>query len=222
MKPCDRQECQYLAFTLIEVLSVLGVISVLMAIVVPNFINLVPNRKAKIGEIFTFLEMARAEAMATRQDVYVCFATRDFPLPDYRYRAATLFKAANPAEESKPVDTRELRQTEAWLMLPADLMFGIGADFNPARELLPDSVTRRKFTFAMEGKPYHADLPYLLFNKTGRIEVPVSGTSEILLALVDGYMENTGQRILKHNANAQAGEFLVLNPQSGKISHLRE
>ncbi len=222
MKPCNSHECRFWAFTLLEVLSTLGVISVLMAIAIPSFINLVPTRKAKIGEVYTFLEMARAQAMATRQDVFVCFATQDFPLKDYRYRAATLFKAANPAEESKPLDTRELRQTEVWLMLPADLMFGIGADFKPVRETISDSLTKRKFSFSIEGQSYQVDLPYLLFNKAGRIEVPVSPDSEILLALVDGYLAESGQRVLKSDGKAQVGEFLVLNPQSGKISHLSE
>lgn len=222
MNPSDTSERRFLAFTLVEMLSVLGVMSLLMAIAIPNFIDLIPNRKAKIGEIFTFLEMARAEAMATRQDVYVCFATQGFPLDNYRYRAAALFKSATPAEGSKPLDTRELRQTEGWLMLPPDLMFGIGADFNPVRETILDSQNNRMFSFSIEGQLYKASLPYLLFNKTGRIEVPVSRNSEHLLALVDGYVEKTGQRILAKAASAQSGEFLVLNPQSGKICHLRE
>ena len=64
------------AFTLIELLVVVGLIAILMALVVPTFnaIRGAGGMTAAINDVASALELARAEAMATRSYVYIGFA----------------------------------------------------------------------------------------------------------------------------------------------------
>jgi len=63
------------AFTLIEILVVVCIISILLAAVVPAFntINAARSVDRAVSDVANILELARAEAMATRSYVYVGF-----------------------------------------------------------------------------------------------------------------------------------------------------
>ncbi|MEO6970937.1 MAG: prepilin-type N-terminal cleavage/methylation domain-containing protein [Chthoniobacterales bacterium] len=64
------------AFTLVEMLVVIGVISILLVAVVPAFNSINSGRSvaSAVDQVAAALESARAEAMATRTYVYVGFA----------------------------------------------------------------------------------------------------------------------------------------------------
>lgn len=64
------------AFTLVELLVVVAVISVVLAFAVPAITSLTRARGVDraVAEVASLLELARAEAMATRSYVYVGFA----------------------------------------------------------------------------------------------------------------------------------------------------
>jgi prepilin-type N-terminal cleavage/methylation domain-containing protein len=64
------------AFTLLELLVVMGIIAVLMVLIAPAFTNIGDGKKMgrAINDVANILELARAEAMSTRSYVYVGFA----------------------------------------------------------------------------------------------------------------------------------------------------
>lgn len=213
------------AFSLVEIITVISIITILAAITVPGMISLAPSRKTQASEVLNFLELARAKAMAVQQDVYVCFADDSFPDSELRFRGMTSFMASSLAEESEAIDTREIVQTEPWFQLTADVMFGVESDFAGRRQVntrtVPESQTVRGFTFSSAGQNIVSDLPYLLFSKSGRVEVPVWHDSEIYIALVEGYVEN-GRRVIARKDEAQIGELIEINSNTGKCTLLRE
>ncbi|HYR22037.1 MAG TPA: prepilin-type N-terminal cleavage/methylation domain-containing protein [Chthoniobacterales bacterium] len=67
---------RHAAFTLLELLVVIAIIAILMVLVVPAFNGINSNRNFSraVNDVSGFLELARAEAMATRSYVYIGFA----------------------------------------------------------------------------------------------------------------------------------------------------
>ncbi|MDF1816307.1 MAG: hypothetical protein P1V20_29175 [Verrucomicrobiales bacterium] len=205
-----------------EMIVVVGLVSALLAFVAPNFINLMPNRKAQISEISSFLEMARARAIATRQDIYVVFGNENFPEPEYRYRAYSMFASVSSAEEARPIGVRELIQVDRWEFLTADMVFAKKEDFSyrsDAPLCVMDSNQTRVFEYQKLEQKHSATLPYLLFNKTGRVEVPNFQGKDIHVGIIEGVF-GPGGRIVRSGQGDQVGELLLLSPLTGKITPL--
>jgi len=227
MKSHNNGDSGHTAFTLTELLTVVGILAMLAAMTAPSLIHLVPSRKAQISKVFTYLEMARARAMASKQDMYVCFADAAFPDPDFKYRALAMFSAASMTDETQPIDRRELRQVENWLELTPDVMLGVGADFKHRTSPTPtvlDSQEKREFVFRRKGKDCRATLPYLVFNRAGRLEVPFTSGSEIFVGIVDGFVDSGGVRQIKRpvSGGGVVGDLIAIHFADGKMSHLRD
>lgn len=75
MPPPKSNRRPRLAFTLVEMLVVIGIISILLVAVVPAFNSINSSRgfASAVEQVAAALESARAEAMATRTYVYVGF-----------------------------------------------------------------------------------------------------------------------------------------------------
>src|SRR5438067_5236221 len=93
------------AFTLIEMLVVLGMIVILLSALVPAVTSLskANGRKAAMANLLGGIEQARAEAINTSQATYVVFptlgtGTAQSTLDRYNYKAYAIFEdnAANP------------------------------------------------------------------------------------------------------------------------------
>src|SRR5213596_3643870 len=93
------------AFTLIEMLTVLGMIVILLSAVIPAVTSLskANGRKAAMANLLGGIEQARAEAINTSQASYVVFptfgaGTAQSTLDRYNYKSYAIFEdnAANP------------------------------------------------------------------------------------------------------------------------------
>lgn len=208
--------------SIVELLVVILTVAIVLAFAVPSFINLSPSRKAKIAEISAILEKARARAMASQRDVYVCFSNESFPEPSLRFRLMGIFTSSSLSQESNPVDIRELRQQDNIVLLPNDLVFVDQADLmkqgrSGLEQTVLDSLKVREFSIQIEGGTINATLPYLLFNKAGRLEVPFFSDSETYIAISDGNVNN-GQKILYGDNDRDLSELIRINYQTGAIS----
>src|SRR5437762_1149190 len=106
------------AFTLVEMLVVLGMIVILLSAIVPAVTSLskANGRKAAMANLLGGIEQARAEAINTSQATYVVFptfgaGTAQSTLDRYNYKSYAIFEdnAANPGS---------VKQVTPWKALP--------------------------------------------------------------------------------------------------------
>src|SRR5216110_4077404 len=109
---------RFRAFTLVEMLVVLGMIVILLSAVIPAVTSLskANGRKAAMANLLGGIEQARAEAINTSQATYVVFpafgaGTTQSTLDRYNYKSYAIFEdnAANPGS---------VKQVTPWKALP--------------------------------------------------------------------------------------------------------
>src|SRR5438093_8880429 len=130
MKTCSRKQVapnfilvpalrgRLRAFTLVEMLVVLGMIVILLSAMIPAVTSLskANGRKAAMANLLGGIEQARAEAINTSQATYVVFpafgaGTAQSTLDRYNYKSYAIFEdnAANPGS---------VKQVTPWKALP--------------------------------------------------------------------------------------------------------
>lgn len=224
MKTASKVSLTRLGFSLVELLAVILIVSIVLGFAIPNFLNLAPSRKASIGEIAALLEKARARAVASQRDVYVCFVSEEIADSGFPFRAMGVFTSTSFAEEGEPVDVRELTQIEKVFFLPDGLVFADQADLvNQGREgdelTVFESPMTRDFPFRVRGGIDVGSFPYLLFNKSGRLEVPFFSESEVFIAISEGFFES-GEKVLIGDEERDLSELIRINYQSGSMTTL--
>src|SRR5437762_14120919 len=108
---------RFRAFTLVEMLVVLGMIVILLSAVLPTVTSLskANGRKAAMANLLGGIEQARAEAIKSGQAAYVVFPTfasgAQSTLDRYNFRSYAIFEddAANPGS---------VKQLTAWKSFP--------------------------------------------------------------------------------------------------------
>src|SRR5207247_1827411 len=108
---------RFRAFTLVEMLVVLGMIVILLSAIVPAVTSLskANGRKAAMANLLGGIEQARAEAINTSQATYVVFptfgaGTAQSTLDRYNYKSYAIFEDnANPGS---------VKQVTPWKALP--------------------------------------------------------------------------------------------------------
>src|SRR5213595_4326861 len=130
MKTCSRKQSapafalaparrgRFRAFTLIEMLVVLGMIVILLSALVPAVTSLskANGRKAAMANLLGGIEQARAEAIKSSQATYVVFptfgaGTAQSILDRYNYRSFAVF-------EDDPLNPATPKQISGWKILP--------------------------------------------------------------------------------------------------------
>lgn len=111
-----------------ELLVVLGIISIPLAMTLPNAISVAPVRKTALYEVKGFLEYARSEAAARDRDVYVAFANANAPGIDAPFRAYAAFVATGEERDGLIAD-QEISQISNWKRLPQGAVFVTGLEF---------------------------------------------------------------------------------------------
>lgn len=219
---CPRQPSTHLlpgrsAFSLIELLGVLAVVSLLLAIAAPSLVSLNPARKTGIHELAGFLENARAEAIARRAPRIVAFADAGFPAESGSLRAYALFEEV-PAE-NVPIEsgsTPRFRRLSPWRTLPEGLVFARGGDFEvtggESFRTLHDLGGERTFPVPApsgdDGGP--RPLPSLVFGPDGGIRSPGFADADALhLGIVEGFHDpSTGKVIPTATRTSSSGRVL--------------
>jgi len=200
------------AFSLIELLIVMAMVSLLLAIAAPSLVSLSPARKTGIHELSGFLENARAEAIARSAPRIVAFADAHFPEPSLALRAYALFEEA-PAEggQEKSGPTNRFHRLSPWRTLPEGLVFASGADFevigDGAFRTLHDLIATHRFTLMTKsgGGDAGRTLPSLVFGPDGGVRSPDFADADALhLGIVEGFRDASTGRVI-HTAKRVSG-----------------
>src|SRR5881392_1841348 len=179
---------RFRAFTLIEMLVVLGMIVILLSALVPAVTSLskANGRKAAIANLLGGIEQARAEAINTSQATYVVFpafgaGTAQSTLDRYNYKSYAIFEdnAANPGS---------VKQVTPWKALATGVALraaGTAALANLAPTASPTPTPPFTFTPDTSATPVYQ---YLKFNSNGEVEAPAAN---VLLGVFEGFVNGT-------------------------------
>lgn len=158
------------AFTLIEMLVVIGIISILLVAVIPavNSLSKANGGKSAVSNFMNTVEQARALAINSGSATYVVFAdetltSTESATPDrYRAKAYIIFKEDKnfvPVAVSK------------WYFMPTGISFLAGAD--PATNgLMTAKDSAVKFTCPGTVGTAALSLPFIKFDSSGTVSLP--------------------------------------------------
>src|SRR5947199_7791773 len=207
------------AFTLIEMLVVLGMIVILLSALLPAVTSLskANGRKAAMANLLGGIEQARAEAINTSQATYVVFpafgaGTAQSTLDRYNYKSYAIFEdnAANPGS---------VKQVTPWKALATGVALraaGTAALANLAPTASPTpSPPTPTFTFTPDtsATPVYQ---YLKFNSNGEVEAPAAN---VLLGVFEGFVNGTTEVITggkDSNGNPLAAEYIAISQFTGR------
>ena len=180
-------------FSLVEILVVMGVISLLLALSVPSMVSIAPVRKSALYEVKGFLEYARAEAVARDREVYIAFADKNFPGRLAPYRSYAAFAAVGESRDGL-IRSQEIAQISEWRTLPEGAVFVSGNEFEVVEgarlQTVIDSTFTREFAVRGETGTRSVQLPFLLFSPSGRVLVPSYFDADALhVGIAEGYFD---------------------------------
>jgi len=217
LMPAQRR--RFRAFTLVEMLVVMGMIVILLSAVIPAVTSLskANGRKAAMANLLGGIEQARAEAINTSQATYVVFptfgaGTTQSTLDRYNYKSYAIFEdnAANPGS---------VKQVTPWKALPTGVALraaGTAALANLAPTASPTpSPPTPTFTFTPDtsATPVYQ---YLKFNVNGEVEAPAAN---VLLGVFEGYVSSGTEVVTSGkdaNGNPAAVEYIAVAQFTGR------
>ena len=182
------------AFTLIEMLVVIGIISILLVALIPavNSLSKSSGRKAAVSNLLGAFEQARAQAIKDGQATYVVFpiftSGTQATLDRYNYKSYAIFED-DPATPATP------KQLTNWKTLPAGVALR-AAGTTPLSSLSDPATLSITLTFGPDNtaKPFKC----LKFNSSGEVESPPSNVS---IAIFEGYV-NGGLEVITGSKDA--------------------
>lgn len=196
--PLPLQRRSSVAFTLVEVLVVLGIIGILAAVSLPAVVGLskASRGSSAMGAMMSAVDQARNLAISQASTTYLVLARADDQWPkEYRGRAYAIFSETyNPAAE-------QYQQIAAgrWELLPP----GVAFKQDPNTTVFGDEV--RNFPFA----PASKELPVAVvkFSSTGVIEKP-TGSNLARITLFEGTFDNNNALVYT-NAAREKSDFKI-------------
>jgi type II secretory pathway pseudopilin PulG len=228
MKTCSRKQFapaftlaparrgRFRAFTLVEMLVVLGMIVILLSALVPAVTSLskANGRKAAMANLLGGIEQARAEAINTSQATYVVFptfgaGTAQSTLDRYNYKSYAIFEdnAANPGS---------VKQVTPWKALPTGVALRATGTAALANLADPASLNPAPtFSFTPDTGTIAA-FRCLKFNSTGEVEAPATN---VLLGVFEGYVSNGSEVVTSGkdaNGNPAAVEYIAVAQFTGR------
>jgi prepilin-type N-terminal cleavage/methylation domain-containing protein len=200
-------------FTLLELLAVMGIISLLLVALVPAVTSLSKSggRRAARNSLLGGIEQARAEAIKSSQATYVVFPAftsgTQSTLDRYNYRSYAIFEddAANPGN---------VKQLTDWKSFPTGV--ALRAAGTAALSNLADPATLTPsvaFSFAPDASA--APLKCFKFNSNGEVQAPAGN---VLLGIFEGYV-NSGTEIATTkdaSGNPSAVEYVMVSQFTGR------
>jgi prepilin-type N-terminal cleavage/methylation domain-containing protein len=202
------------AFTLLELLIVIGIISVLLVAVIPavNSLSKSSGRKATISNLLGAFEQARTQAIKDGQPTYVVFPTfssgAQTTIDRYNYKSYAIF-------ENDPANTSTPKQLTTWKLMPSGIALRSkgGSSLN---SLTQASALSPAPTFAFS--PDLNAMPAfqcLKFNANGEVESPPSNI--ISLAAFEGSVDTSGNEVITGPKDSGGNPLAV---ESLNIAHL--
>ena len=186
------------AFTLLELLVVIGIISILLVAVIPA-INLTKSsgRKGAISNLLGAIEQARAEAIKTGQATYIVFPTftiaSQTTLDRYNYKSYAIF------EDDPTTNPISQKQLTNWKTLPTGV--AIRSKAGSSESITNLASTSTMFAFTPEAGTTAA-FYYIKFNANGEVELPPVPPSNITLAVFEGFVDPTSAEVVTSTKDA--------------------
>ena len=204
------------AFTLLELLIVIGIIVVLLVALLPavNSLSKSGGRKAGVSNLQGAIEQARAQAIKDGLATYIAFPTTLPGTPNeemiqrYSYHSYALFED-DPANPTTP------KQLTPWRTLPVGISLrskkDTGAEQHGGIDTLPTGPT-----FPFQPTSNSASFPFIKFSGNGEIESPAA---DVLLVLFEGHV-SSGTEIISGGkdpfSNPLASEALAISHLTGR------
>ena len=181
------------AFTLLELLVVIGIISILLVAIIPavNSLSKSSGRKAAVSNLLGAIEQARAQAIKDGQATYVVFPDVLPGSPDvatiqrYAYHSYAIF-------EDDTATPGAVKQLTPWRSLPTGVSVRSGS-----LNYLANTIS---FPFTPLGAAVTGTFPFLKFNSNGEVDPattrnPANTTGTVQLGVFEGYVNTTGTDI---------------------------
>jgi len=200
------------AFTVLELLVVLGIIAIMLVALVPAVTSLskAGGRRAALNSLLGGIEQARAEAIKSGQPTYVVFPTftsgAQSTLDRYNYRSYAIFEI-DPA-------TGVAKQLTDWKSFPAGV--ALRAAGTAALSNLADPATLiPPVTFSFTPDTSATPFRCLKFNSNGEVQTPAAN---VLLAVFEGYVYNGSEVATTKDGsgNPSAVEYVMVSQFTGR------
>jgi prepilin-type N-terminal cleavage/methylation domain-containing protein len=182
------------AFTLLELLVVIGIISILLVAIIPAVTSLSKSSsgKAAVSNLMNALEQARALALTSGSATYVVFADQTTP-DNYRCKAFIVF------QEDKnflPVAVTK------WHFLPT------GVSFQPSAGLLTAQSATPKIKFSCPGTmgTTPIELPFIKFDSTGVVAAPTD-PAVLFANIFAGSVDSSGRPAFTDQTQKTTGKL---------------
>ena len=209
-------------FTLVEILSVMGVIAVLLATLIPALKGLGGSgaRHAAVRRVMGVLDQARGLAISEGKNTYVAFVRTSPALAQSKWgRACAVY-----VEDAN----FSLTQRTPWIYLPTGTSFKIdGAGGTTSiLNLIADNqapVNAPLFPVLEGSVATTAALPYLKFDPSGSVDQQNPLYSRILI--FEGLVNGSGAEVATRRTSGDAKYLLdevLVNPATGRASYLAD
>lgn len=172
------------AFTLVEMLIVMGIIAILSALTLPALRGLMgaSGLRGGVNTVLATLDQARAAAIENGTDVYVGFPPASFNVPSdpaVRFSSMIVFRGARLDE---PPST--IKPLSRWLRLPTGVVFSNSTNMTLTN--LATAVSNSIPKLAGQG----VEPLVIRYDRFGRIRTPMSGGTNITVG--EGFVTGTG------------------------------
>ena len=201
------------AFTLLELLVVIGIIAILLVAIIPavNSLSKSSGRKGAISLLLGMFEQARTLAIKDGRATYVVFPA-EYPagtaatsnqeiVSRYFYHSVAIF-------EDDPIDPNRPRvQVTEWKTLATGLSLRSEISYSTSNS----RWTGGSFTFApTQTAP---TFPFLKFNSSGQVESPSPASGQVQLRIFEGYVTGTFE---KATNSKNFDESIIVSRDSGR------
>ncbi len=193
------------AFTLLELLVVVGIISLLVVAVIPAVTSLSKSSgsKSAVSGLMNSLDQARALALTSGAATYVVFADQTTP-ENYRCRAYIVFQEKNfvPTAVTK------------WNFLPT------GISFLPSQGLLtPQTTVEFLCPGTVSANPVR--LPFIKFDSNGMVAAPTVAAG-LFVNFFSGFVDQGGTPTYtdKKQETAQRFDQIKVAPFTGSAQYV--
>ena len=217
------------AFTLLELLVVIGIISLLLVAVIPavNSLSKSSGRKGAISNLLGTIEQARAQAIKDGRPTYIVFATTlsttdQNLIQRHLFRSFAIFEddPSNPSDHADltdPADSSKPKlQVTSWKNLPTGVSVRANISASPWK--------RAPFAFTPEGASTTENFSYLMFNSSGEVQSPdPAPANSVTIAVFEGYVNGTTEVVTGKkdtSGNPLASESVAISRLTGRAERM--